>query len=108
VTANIAERFAELPRMAPWDAIASCHNSLGTVRARRGASLDPALQWKLHADDFPILRRALWILSEIFFAAGAQMGGPDVTSVSETAPDETVKGNGHPFGSLKITPHRHG
>jgi choline dehydrogenase-like flavoprotein len=74
----LQERFAELPRMAPWDAIASTHHSLGSVRAKRGASLDPALKWRLHPDDLPILRRALWVLAEIFFAAGAQKIVPGV------------------------------
>jgi choline dehydrogenase-like flavoprotein len=75
---ELQERFAEMPRMAVWDAIASTHRSLGRVRARRGASLDPALSWHLDPQDLEILKQALVVLSEIFFAAGALKIAPGV------------------------------
>jgi choline dehydrogenase-like flavoprotein len=75
---ELQERFAEMPRMAIWDAIASTHRSLGGVRARRGSSLDPVLHWHLDPADLEILKRALVVLSEIFFAAGAQKIMPGV------------------------------
>jgi choline dehydrogenase-like flavoprotein len=63
--------LAELPHIAVWDAIASTHRSLGTVRAR-WRSMDPALAWRIHSEDVKTVRRALWVLAEIFFAAGAK------------------------------------
>jgi len=75
---DLQSRFAEMPRMAVWDAIASTHRSLGTVRARRGASLDPILNWHLDSRDLEILKRALFVLSEILFAAGAEKIVPGV------------------------------
>jgi len=66
-----------------WDAIASCHRSLGRVRARRGASMDPQLSWKLHPEDVKILRRALYVIAEIFFAAGAEKILPGVHGLPE-------------------------
>jgi len=67
---ELKERFAQLPRMAPWDAVVSAHRSVGTVKARfRG--VDPILSWHLHPEDMKILTRALWVLAELFFAAGA-------------------------------------
>ncbi len=62
--------LSEIPKMAVWDAIASTHKSLGTVKARR-RGLDPKLTWHLHPDDVRVLARSLWVLTEIFFAAGA-------------------------------------
>ncbi len=67
----LKQRLAEVPYGAVWDAIASCNRSLGRV-AKRWGTLDPKLSWRLHRDDLPILTHALWILCEIFFAAGAK------------------------------------
>ena len=76
-------RLAQIPCAAIWDAIASCSNSLGRVRAR-GSGMDPRLTWNLHRDDVPILAKALWTLAEIFFAAGARSIVPGVHGI----PDE--------------------
>ncbi len=78
----LQEIFADFPNMAVWDAIASTHKSLGRVRARRG-TLDPALTWHMHPDDVPILKRALFVLTEIYFAAGATKVTPGVNGVPE-------------------------
>ncbi|MCZ6465591.1 MAG: GMC family oxidoreductase [Proteobacteria bacterium] len=69
---ELQDRFAELDSFAVWDAIASCHHSVGTVKARRGSNLDPILNWKFHPDDLPVLVNALWVLARLFFAAGAK------------------------------------
>jgi choline dehydrogenase-like flavoprotein len=82
--AALKQRLAELPRSATWDAILSCHRSLGTVRARRGASLDPLLTWHFHPDDVKLIGRAMGVLAEIFFAAGAEKVIPGVHGL----PDE--------------------
>jgi choline dehydrogenase-like flavoprotein len=74
--------FAEFPHMAVWDAIASTHKSLGTVRAKR-RGMDPVLTWNMHPDDMRIVARALWVLSEIFFAAGATKITPGVNGIPE-------------------------
>ncbi len=74
---SLLERFNDLPYLANWDAIASTHKSLGTVRPRWG-SMNPKLNWKLHGDDVKVLTRALWILAEILFAAGARKIVPGV------------------------------
>ena len=76
---SLKEHLAEIPRAAIWDAIASCHRSLGRVRARRG-SMDPVLTWRLHPEDVPILRHALEVLAEIFFAAGAESIVPGIST----------------------------
>ncbi len=73
----LKERLAEIPYAAIWDAIASCNRSLGHVRARRG-TMDPVITWHFHPDDVLILRRALWILARLFFAAGARKILPGV------------------------------
>ncbi len=76
----LLERFSDLPYLANWDAIGSTHRSLGTVRARR-RGLTPRLRWNLHPDDVKILTRALWVLAEILFAAGARKIIPGVMSL---------------------------
>ena len=79
----LKQRLAEVPYGAVWDAIGSCNRSLGRVEKRWG-TLDPKLSWKLHRDDLPILIQALWVLCEIFFAAGAKK----VLSGAHKLPDE--------------------
>jgi choline dehydrogenase-like flavoprotein len=54
-----------------FDAIASSHRSRGRVR-ERGKSLQPDMRWNFHPDDAAILARAVWVMAEIFFAAGAR------------------------------------
>ena len=78
---ELLDRFNELRRTAVWDAIGSSHRSLGSVRARRGASLDPKLRWRLDGEDLKLLKRALFVLAEIFFAAGAEKILPGVASL---------------------------
>ena len=80
----LKQRLAEIPRSATWDAILTCHRSLGTVRARRGDSLEPALTWDFHPEDVQLVGRALSVLAEILFAAGAQKVIPGVHGL----PDE--------------------
>jgi choline dehydrogenase-like flavoprotein len=77
-----ARRLLDLRHAAVWDAINSCHRSLGTVtpRARGG---DPILRWRLHPSDLPILKHALFRLAEIFFAAGAVSVLPGVNGLAE-------------------------
>jgi choline dehydrogenase-like flavoprotein len=77
---ELKARLARVPHAAVWDAIASCNRSVGRVRPRR-RGLDPLLFWRLHPDDLPILSRALWVLAEIFFAAGARTIIPGVHGV---------------------------
>jgi choline dehydrogenase-like flavoprotein len=76
-------RLAEIRHAAVWDAISSCHHSLGRVRARRGASLDPVLHWRLDPRDVAIMTRALWVLCQLFFAAGARKILPGIHGVAE-------------------------
>lgn len=82
--AELLERLADVPRTAVWDAICSTHRSLGTVRARRGKSLEPILRWSLHPDDARILREALFTLGKLFFAAGATHIVPGVQRMADT------------------------
>jgi choline dehydrogenase-like flavoprotein len=78
--AEFKRRLADVPYAAIWDAICACNRSLGRVRPRR-RSFDPVLHWRLHPDDLPILRKALWSLAEIFFAAGARSILPGVHGI---------------------------
>ena len=79
---ELLQHFAEIPRTAAWDAICSTHRSTGTVRARRGRSLDPALRWNLDPKDVPLMREALHTIARLFFAAGAERILPGVASLS--------------------------
>ena len=80
---DLKAHLARIPYGAIWDAFASCNRSLGRVRARR-RGLDPAIQWALHPEDLKILGEALWVLAQLFFAAGAKSILPGVHRV----PDE--------------------
>lgn len=90
--ASLVRRLAELPRSATWDAILSCHRSLGTVRPRRGAGLDPAITWEFHPDDVPLLGRAMTVLAEIFAAAGAERVLPGVHALPDEIPAREAAG----------------
>jgi choline dehydrogenase-like flavoprotein len=79
---ELKARLAEIPRSATWDAIASCHRSLGRVVPRR-FSMDPVLHYRMDAEDVGILQDALWRLAEIFFAAGAEKIMPGVHGLPE-------------------------
>jgi hypothetical protein len=79
---ELKRRLAEVPYSATWDAIGSCHRSLGRVVPRR-RSMDPVLQYQLHEEDVKILQHALWVLAEIFFAAGATKIQPGVHGLAE-------------------------
>ncbi len=68
---ELQARFSEMTRIAVWDAIVTADRSLGTVKAR-WRSLDPALRWNLDPVDVQTMAKALFTLSEIFFAAGAE------------------------------------
>jgi choline dehydrogenase-like flavoprotein len=85
----LKERLAELPFASIVDAIASCHHSLGTVRPRRRGSLEPVLSWRLHPEDLPVLGRALGVIAEVLFAAGARKALPGVHGL----PDELGPGD---------------
>jgi choline dehydrogenase-like flavoprotein len=52
------------------------------VRARPG-TLDPSLTWRFHPEDFRILQRAISVLAEMFFAAGATKILPGVHGLPE-------------------------
>lgn len=80
---ELQARIAELPQMAIWDAIASANRSLGRVE-KRFRSLEPNLHWRLHPDDAEILRRALHVIAQLFFAAGASKILPGVSGLPET------------------------
>jgi choline dehydrogenase-like flavoprotein len=82
----LKERLAEIPFASIVDAIASCHRSLGSVRPRRRGSLDPVLEWRLHPEDLPVLGRALEVIVDVLFAAGARKVLPGVHGL----PDEMV------------------
>jgi len=79
---ELLEHFSDIPRTAAWDAICSTHRSLGTVRARRGSTLDPALRWKLDPADVPVMRQALHTIGQLLFAAGAERILPGVLGLS--------------------------
>lgn len=74
---DLKQNLARFPYAAIWDAIGSCNRSLGRVKARRG-TLDPALTYALHPEDVKILGEAMWVLAQIFFAAGATSVLPGV------------------------------
>jgi choline dehydrogenase-like flavoprotein len=80
---DFKRRLAEIPRSATFDAILSCHRSLGTVRPRPGASLDPVITWRLDRGDAQLIGRAMWVLAEIQFAAGAEKIVPGVHGLSD-------------------------
>ncbi|MEW6273480.1 MAG: GMC family oxidoreductase [Thermodesulfobacteriota bacterium] len=74
---DLKANLARFPYAAIWDAIASCNRSFGRVRPQRG-TLDPVLTYRLHPEDVKILGEAMWVLAQIFFAAGATSVLPGV------------------------------
>jgi len=113
---ELKDRLARIHEGAIWDAIASCHKSLGRVRARRFGA-DPVLTWRLHPDDVPILKQALWRLAEIFFAAGATSIVPGVHGLPQEMhslreaevlrthpmkPGDLVAGGNHAFCTTRM------
>lgn len=108
--------LAELQASAIWDAFASANRSLGSVRPRRG-SLDPRILWRFHPEDVKILQRALWVLAELFFAAGARKILPGVQRLpnemhsldearvlrdGELRATDLVCGGNHAFSSTRM------
>lgn len=113
---ELKRHLAEIPFCAEWDAIASCNRSLGRVVPRR-RSLDPVLHWRFHPDDFQILVRALGVLVDLLFAAGAKKvvhgvhGLPDAFSAPEEAavlrtrpiaPSDLVCAANHAFSTTRM------
>ncbi|MDE0884558.1 MAG: GMC family oxidoreductase [Myxococcota bacterium] len=82
VGTELVQRFGELPRTAIWDAIASTHRSLGTVKARF-RSLNPVIRWTLHPEDIKVMLRSIHVLAQIFFAAGAEKVLPGVGGLAD-------------------------
>ncbi len=112
----LKEHLAEVTHSATWDAIASCHRSLGKVVARR-RGMDPVLHYRLDREDVKILQNALVVLSEIFFAAGARKimpgvhGLPDVMNspaeaeilrTAEIRGTDLVCGGNHAFCTTRM------
>ena len=94
----LKERLAEIPHASIVDAIASCHRSLGTVRPRRRGSLDPVLHWRLHPEDLPVLARALGVIVDVLFAAGARKVLPGVHGLpDEMTPADVARLRAHGF-----------
>ncbi len=79
---ELQARFSEIPHMAFFDAIISANHSLGRVKAR-WRSLNPILQWRIDPRDVAILRRALRVIAELHFAAGARKILPGVRGVPD-------------------------
>ncbi len=113
---ELERRLARIPHAAVWDAITSCNRSVGRVRARR-RGFDPQLSWNLHPDDVPILTRSLYVLAEIFFAAGSQTiiagvhgAPPEMHSLEEAQvlrnkrfdPGDFVTGGNHAFCTTRM------
>ncbi|MBW2384292.1 MAG: GMC family oxidoreductase [Deltaproteobacteria bacterium] len=80
--ADLLRHLGELPRTVIWDAIGSTHRSVGSVRAR-SEGLDPVIRWSLNEDDAKLMLRAVHVLTEIFFAAGAEKVMPGVHGLPE-------------------------
>ncbi|MEZ4334548.1 MAG: GMC family oxidoreductase [Myxococcota bacterium] len=114
--AELQARYAELPRMAVWDAIVSANRSLGEVRTRPW-SLNPVLHWRLHPEDLGILRQALVTIARLFFAAGATKILPGVHGLPEemtredeigalassaVRPENLVMGGNHVFCTTRM------
>lgn len=113
---ELQARYAELPRMAVWDAIVSANRSLGQVRTLPWTT-NPVLFWRLHPDDLAIVREALQTIARLFFAAGAVKILPGVHGVAEemtrveevvalgssaVRPENLVMGGNHVFCSTRM------
>jgi choline dehydrogenase-like flavoprotein len=101
---DLKTNLAKFPYAAIWDAIASCNRSFGRVRARR-RTLDPAITFRLDPEDLKILAEALWVLAEIFFAAGARSILPGVHRLPDemSSLDEARVLRTHPYRPTDIT-----
>jgi choline dehydrogenase-like flavoprotein len=113
---ELQAHFSEIPQMAFFDAIISANHSLGRVKAR-WRSLNPILQWRIDPRDVAILRRALRVIAEIHFAAGARkilpgvQGVPDIMTELDEArlldselvqPSGLVLGGNHVFCTTRM------
>jgi choline dehydrogenase-like flavoprotein len=87
----LKQRLAEIPHASIVDAIASCHHSLGAVRPKRSGSLEPALTWRLAPEDLPVLGRALGVIVDVLFAAGARKVLPGVHGIPDELGPEDVE-----------------
>ncbi len=112
----LKEHLAEIPFSAEWDAIISSNRSLGRVVPRR-SGMDPVLHWRFHPDDFQILVRALRVLVEMLFAAGARkvihgvhglpdafgsLAEADVLRARPIAPTDVVCAANHAFSTTRM------
>jgi choline dehydrogenase-like flavoprotein len=113
---ELQAHFADIPQMAVWDAFVSANRSVGSVKAR-WRSLNPVLRWKIHPEDAAIMRRALHVIAQLFFAAGADkilpgiQGIPEVMTSVEQAhvldseavqPENLVIGGNHVFCTTRM------
>jgi choline dehydrogenase-like flavoprotein len=94
----LKDHLAEIPHASIFDAIASCHRSLGGVKPRR-RSMDPLLTWRLDPEDVKILGRSLVVLVDLLFAAGARKVLPGVHGLPDElhSPEEAQVLRDHPL-----------
>ncbi|MBI4701137.1 MAG: GMC family oxidoreductase [Deltaproteobacteria bacterium] len=107
-------RYAHL---APFDVIAACERSRGTVRPR-GGSWDPEIRFELHPQDFALLQRGLGILADICWAAGAEAILPGLHGIPEMLrspseaeilrtrrlrPADAIMAANHAFGTTRMS-----
>jgi choline dehydrogenase-like flavoprotein len=113
---DLQVHFAELPHTAIFDGIVSANHSLGRVKAR-WRSLNPILHWRIDPRDVEIMRRALKVIAELHFAAGARKILPGVQGVQEimtrleetrvlgtdrVRPEGLVMGGNHVFSTTRM------
>jgi choline dehydrogenase-like flavoprotein len=104
--------------LAPFDVICAADSSSGEVKPRLGSS-DPDIKFHFHQDDVDLMRKGLGILSDICWAAGAELILPGLNGVPEVirskrdaevirhAPlkaNDTIAASNHAFCTTRMSP----
>jgi choline dehydrogenase-like flavoprotein len=89
------EQLARLRHMSPIDAIVAATRSMGSLRLR-GKSWNPDLRYDLHPEDQKDMHRALILIAEIMWAAGAKSIVPGIHGL----PPEITKDQMHLLKNL--------
>jgi choline dehydrogenase-like flavoprotein len=105
-------------RMVPFDVICAADDSVGSLKPKRNG-WDPDIKWHFHQNDVDIMREGMAILSDIFWAAGADYILPGLANVPEvlrskqeaevlrSAPmkaNDGVVASNHAFCSTRMSP----
>lgn len=117
--AELKEHLNQLRYSAFWDAFFALKHSKGSVRAKKGKSMNPSVKYHISPADMPQIKEGLVTLAELFFAAGATKiipgiygvppvmearDGVDVLRNADLRPEHVVLAATHLFSSTRMGP----